>query len=273
MKTGFGIPPSPFAKRKQQGPIEPRAYPHPGGNYTGATKVPGAVKGILAIPGGIVAGFLHLRRKRSYPASAQMGGYQGELRRRPHNYARLEKQRYEYQGNSPFRRQRTAGDASTYAGNMKVRKGQMRYENPGRGYVGNHRMRREKGKMDALLYNLRQLRFGLPVKPKGRYAKTSRAASDYVGDFKYRKRGKDMHPSAAYLTTRRITSANLREKHRKWSIFINRLFGNKQQPKHVRQKKKKLRYDKKEREIWEDWQNTRSPKNRSGAEEDDDGGN
>ena len=233
--------------------------------------MPGAVKGILAIPGGIVAGFLKLRRKRSYPSSSYMGGYRGNLPQKKNNYARLEKQRYKYQGNSPFTQRRKASDASTYAGNMKVRKGQNRYENPGRGYVGNHKMRKEKSKLDALLYNLRQLRFGFPVKPKGRYAKTSTAAREYVGNFKYRKKKKDMHPSASYLTTRRITSDNLREKHRKWSIFKYRLFGNKQQPKDVKRKKKKLRYDRKERSIWEDWQNSRSPNNRSGADEEDDG--
>lgn len=268
-KAPYGAPPRLAFKRKPVPPVPARQYPNQGGRFVGFSKAPrkkrtpqgpGAVfKGLLIVPGGIIAGFLQLRRKRTYKMATRMAGYQGDMPRQGNRSERLERQRAGYQGFLMTNPRKGPGAGTNYAGNLKVKKGQRRYSNPGRTYAGNLRMKREKGKLVLLLYQLRQLRFGLPVKPAAKYQKTSKAAKNYTGNFKLRKRGKDMHPSAAYLTTRRISSAGLRKAHRKWSIFTTRLFARKQQPKEVKRKTKKLRYDKNERDIWENWANSRSP--------------
>jgi len=156
------------------------------------------------------------------------------------------------------RRYKGRSQGTLYTGNLKVKKGQSLFSKRAGGYSGNLRRKKEKGKLAVLLYQLKSMKFGFPAGNK--QSKTGKQAASYTGNFKLRKKRKNMHPSAAYLTTRRISGEGWRKTHRKWSIFKNRLFGNKQQPKDVKRKNKKLRYDKKERNIWENWENSRTPK-------------
>ncbi|MBV6645515.1 MAG: hypothetical protein KI790_08690 [Cyclobacteriaceae bacterium] len=89
-------------------------------------------------------------------------------------------------------------------------------------------------------------------KPRPNIAKqTSRQVSGYDGDFKLKPvRGKDLHPSASYRMMMGVSGQKLRNSLRKWNVLWVQLNRNKQQPNAVKEKISKPKFDKKEREIW-----------------------
>lgn len=74
--------------------------------------------------------------------------------------------------------------------------------------------------------------------------------AEYDGGFKIRTRTPDMHPSATYLWGKKASSHEQKEMLRKLNIFWVRLNGNKVQPDAVTEQPKKLKYDKKEKDLW-----------------------
>ncbi len=98
-------------------------------------------------------------------------------------------------------------------------------------YVGNIRVRTQRG----------QTRH---------YRKISEDVHQFNGLMRVRKQGKDMHPSAAYLKSKTMQSHEQKEKYRNRKIKWNRLFKSREQPKHLKEKERKPRYDNKEKEIW-----------------------
>ena len=59
-----------------------------------------------------------------------------------------------------------------------------------------------------------------------------------------------MHPSVNYLTAKNIPIKFVRKGLRKWNIFWVRLNDSKIQPNGIRKVAKKPKFDKKEKDIW-----------------------
>ncbi|MFY0627951.1 MAG: hypothetical protein JXR07_16760 [Reichenbachiella sp.] len=64
------------------------------------------------------------------------------------------------------------------------------------------------------------------------------------------KRPKNSHPSAMYLSAKYDNNSTVRSTKRKFSVTWVRVFGNKTQPKGVKKKPGKSKFDKDEQEIW-----------------------
>ncbi|HHP7241376.1 MAG TPA: hypothetical protein ACFCUD_06870 [Cyclobacteriaceae bacterium] len=88
------------------------------------------------------------------------------------------------------------------------------------------------------------------IKPDKYYKKRNKAFSSFDGMAKRNTKGKSMHPSAAYLTGKRISSDKISSGYKSFHLFWTRTFGNKVQPDAVTDKPKKPKFDKKEKEIW-----------------------
>lgn len=78
-----------------------------------------------------------------------------------------------------------------------------------------------------------------------------RTMADYSGPIKIKgDKKRDFHPSASYLIATHASSAQLKDAYRSWSILWNRMYGNNAQPPAVTDKVSKPKFDRKEREIW-----------------------
>ncbi len=104
----------------------------------------------------------------------------------------------------------------------------------------------------AQYYSLYSGEIKLPtLNAKTRSAKKlSAKVHQYDGDIRYRKPGKDMHPSAFYLKSKTKNSYEQKENYRRWRLTLSHIFDKSDQPKRVTEKKHKPRYDKDESEIW-----------------------
>lgn len=80
--------------------------------------------------------------------------------------------------------------------------------------------------------------------------KRSNRYSDIVVPSGYNKRKKSMHPSAVNLTVKRVSTKTGKEIVKKTSRFWTKVDGNKNQPRNVRGRTKKLKFDKKEKGLW-----------------------
>ncbi|GEM_PF-4547852 len=74
--------------------------------------------------------------------------------------------------------------------------------------------------------------------------------ADYTGGFKTPKRNNKMHPSASYVYGKRANTAKQKELFRKLNVVWVRVNGNKAQPDSVTKKPEKLKFDKKEKDLW-----------------------
>ena len=94
-------------------------------------------------------------------------------------------------------------------------------------------------------------RFVVSKKWKKMTNKYNPLLEDYRGFHKYKKPNyKNMHPSVNYMTAKNIPIKFVRKGLRKWNIFWVRLNDSKLQPKGVRKVAKKPKFDKKEKDIW-----------------------
>ena len=76
-------------------------------------------------------------------------------------------------------------------------------------------------------------------------------ASKFKGDWKLSKRGPgDQHPSSNYHFAMRFTNPGVRKMFRKWNVFWVRLNGNKEESKGVKASVRSPKFDKKEKDIW-----------------------
>lgn len=83
------------------------------------------------------------------------------------------------------------------------------------------------------------------------YRKSSMEIANYMGPYKMKPvKSKNPHPSYKYKQSIFISSDLMRESLRKWNIFWVRLNRNKEEPAGVRKKVTKPKFDRKEREIW-----------------------
>ncbi len=82
------------------------------------------------------------------------------------------------------------------------------------------------------------------------FRKQSEKIHQFNGLMRVRKPQKDMHPSVSYLKSKTKKSYEQKERFRKWKIKWHRFFKDKEQPKHLKTKTRKPRYDKNETEIW-----------------------
>lgn len=87
-----------------------------------------------------------------------------------------------------------------------------------------------------------------------RYAKENRIyelnAGSFTGDFKANwKNSKDMHPSFNHHNANQSMEV-VRESMRKWNVFWVRINSNQEDPKGVKEKVSKPKFDRKESEIW-----------------------
>ncbi len=86
------------------------------------------------------------------------------------------------------------------------------------------------------------------------YRKTHRyynVTAGYKGTMKLAKRGSgDQHPSSNYHFAMKFTNPKIRKMFRKWNIFWVRVNGNKEQPKGVKASVRSPKFDKKEKDIW-----------------------
>lgn len=74
--------------------------------------------------------------------------------------------------------------------------------------------------------------------------------TNYLARMKKMHKVKDAHPSANYLSAKYDGSALIREVKRKTSVTWVRIFGNKTQPDGVIKNNKKAKFDKEEKNIW-----------------------
>ncbi len=96
--------------------------------------------------------------------------------------------------------------------------------------------------------------------PKNRFVVNSRyrqiqryynVTADYKGKMKWAKRGSgDQHPSSNYHLAMKFSSPKIRKMFRKWNVFWVRVNGNKEQPKGVRASVRSPKFDRKEKDIW-----------------------
>lgn len=116
--------------------------------------------------------------------------------------------------------------------------------------TGLYKVRKEKEK--AASYTTYRGKLKLPtLKARTRhFEKLSAKVHQYDGDIRYRKPGKDMHPSVFYLKSKTKNSYEQKEKYRRWRLVLMHIFDKQEHPKHLKEKKRKPRYDKDESEIW-----------------------
>ncbi|MEO9968124.1 MAG: hypothetical protein ABJF11_20185 [Reichenbachiella sp.] len=120
------------------------------------------------------------------------------------------------------------GPNSEYAGNMK-KKVQKPF------HVGNHNQNIKSYKK----YTNRPVLFS-----------PSAQMANYQSKTKKMRKGRDMHPSANYLSAKYYKSRTVRDVKRKFNVVWVRMHGNKIQPDAVKKKSKKAKFDKDEIEIW-----------------------
>ncbi len=76
-------------------------------------------------------------------------------------------------------------------------------------------------------------------------------SAGYRGNMKLSKRGSgDQHPSSNYHFAMRFSNPKIRKMFRKWNIFWVRVNGNKEEPKGVKASVRSPKFDKKEKDIW-----------------------
>lgn len=86
---------------------------------------------------------------------------------------------------------------------------------------------------------------------KMKYAdKMAGKMAGYTGGFKTPKRNNKMHPSASYVYGKRARSQSQKEMFRKLNVVWVRVNRNKVQPDSVKDKPEKLKFDKKEKDLW-----------------------
>lgn len=83
------------------------------------------------------------------------------------------------------------------------------------------------------------------------FKKLSKNVHQYGGDIRIkRSRHKDLHPSVSYLEGKKKNSHEQKEKLRKRKVFWFKFWRNGDQPKVVKEKPEKPKYDSRESEIW-----------------------
>lgn len=140
---------------------------------------------------------------------------------------------------------------ATYAGNLKVNPN-AKTKTPGTTFAGHYKVSTRRIKTKGVDYQgdfKTRTRFG----DKRHYKQKSREQQLFAGNYKVRRtKGKDLHPSATY-SGGKLKDPNKRDDFsRKWKLLVAKTQKNADQPKHLKEKKKRPKYDPKEKDIWYD---------------------
>ena len=164
---------------------------------------------------------------------------------------------------------------SLYAGNIKSPKGFKHRTNNNKyiSYRGNLKMREPKQGQMGTKYagNIKRKdpkydRLDKSDYIKGRskaqwasfYRQRTRKQSEFIGFQKYKPtKEKWMHPSVGYKVGRYKRTVEAKERTRKRNLWLSRMKKNDDQPKYLKMKEKKAKYDPKEIKIWSDYDNSR----------------
>lgn len=143
-------------------------------------------------------------------------------------------------------------EGTTYAGNLRV-KPNARVKTPGTTFAGHYKVSTSRRiKTEGVDF---QGDFKASTKfSKNRfYRQKSREQQLFAGNYKVRRtKGKDLHPSATY-SGGRLKDPNKRDDFsRQWKLLVAKTQKNADQPKHLKIKNKKPKYDPKEKDLWYD---------------------
>ncbi len=156
-----------------------------------------------------------------------------------------------FEGNLKVKRnQKTRTEGTRYAGNLKV-KPNAKINTPGTTFAGHYKVKtNSRIKTEGLDFR-GNYKTSTRFFKKRAYRQKSREQQLFAGNYKVRRnKGKDLHPSATY-TGGRIKDSNKRDSlSRKWKLLVAKTKKNADQPKHLKNKGKKPKYDPKERDIW-----------------------
>ena len=165
--------------------------------------------------------------------------------------------------------------SSFYTGNIKSRKGFKHRTNQNKyiSYRGNIKMREPKRDLKGINYagnikrkNPKYQRLDKSDYIKGRskaqwasfYRQKTKKQAEFSGFQKYKPtREKWMHPSVVYKVGRYKRTIEAKERARKRRLWLSRMKKNDDQPKYLKVKAKKPRYDPDEIKIWSDYENSR----------------
>ncbi|CAN5182812.1 hypothetical protein BH23BAC1_BH23BAC1_34670 [soil metagenome] len=163
---------------------------------------------------------------------------------RKKNYMYVDKAKYS--GDIKVKKNKPNLVATTYRGNIKKQSSGI---SPGTLFAGNLKYKSTSGKSQGTDF-AGNLKIRSSRSQAAYYRKLSAKANKFEGDYKFRKATKDMHPSAVYQGSKNVSKIEQKEKARKRSLWWFRNNYDADQPKSVKQKEKKPRYDKKESTIW-----------------------
>lgn len=165
--------------------------------------------------------------------------------------------------------------SSIYVGNIKSKKGfkHRTSKNKYISYGGNIKMREPKRPKVGTQFagnikkkDPKKQRLDKSDYLKGRskaqwasfYRQKTRKQGDFIGFQKYKpNKEKWMHPSAGYKVGRYKRTVEAKERTRKRNLWLSRVKKNDDQPKYLKMKSKKAKYDPKEIKIWSDYDNSR----------------
>lgn len=189
--------------------------------------------------------------------------YQVKVKKSKIDYEQLAKDQHLYQGNirkAPQKRvdkqfQYKAEYMFFYAGGKRVPKPEKqekisKQQSADLQTAGLYKVKKEKDKAASYTSYHGQIKLPTLKARTSHYKKLSKKVHQYDGDIRYRKPGKDMHPSVFHLKAKTKNSYEQKEKYRRWRLIISHIFKQSDLPKNVKEKDRKPRYDKNESEIW-----------------------
>ena len=159
----------------------------------------------------------------------------------------------DYQGNLKVRKnKKIKTEGTTFAGHLKVRPN-ARTKTPGTTFAGHYRVStNSRIKTEGVNFQGNQ-KIATRFSKNRYYRQKSREQQLFAGNYKVRRnKGKDLHPSATY-SGGRLKDPNKRDDlSRKWKLLLAKTQKNADQPKHLKEKSKKPKYDPKEKDLWYD---------------------
>ncbi len=252
----------------------------PGSEYRGNLK---GSKSLEGTPGTQFKGHLKVRNKQIYDYGGDWAGDMKLKKAKPDTkastYAIKGMRAKEipqgpgttYQGNLKSSKQIVNWDGADYAGDLKVKRNK-KVKTEGTTYAGNLKVRpnakvKTPGTTFAGHYKVstssRIKTEGVDFQGNNRvrtkffqnryYRQKSREQQLFAGNYKVRRtKGKDLHPSATYSGGRLKDPNKRSDLSRKWKLLLAKTQKNADQPKHLKTKNKKPKYDPKEKDLWYD---------------------
>ena len=148
------------------------------------------------------------------------------------------------------RHQKVKTEGTSYAGDLRV-KPNAKVKTPGTTFAGHYKVRtNSRIKTEGLDFQ-GDFKTSTRFFKNRDYRQKSREQQLFAGNYKVRRtKGKDLHPSATYSGGRLKDPNKRNDLSRRWKLLLAKTRKNADQPKHLKNKNKKPKYDPKEREIW-----------------------